>query len=184
MGAGGFVGGKLRVTGWMAFPWVSSCGSSFQRLPPFMSMSIRCHHIFGLLCLHCSLKPQTCDPGRCVYRDKAAPRADTLKYFLPNPTIYSLLNAGFVAAAALQSYFLYIAPTWGVNVNWDTALWGPLYGTAVLGLVYGLVALARFDWSSALDVALRVACWFAELTMWFWDTFVWKFSWSEKTRRA
>lgn len=114
----------------------------------------------------------------------AAPRIRTLKYFLPNPTIYSLLNLGFVAAAVLQSYFLYIAPAWGVNVNWDTALWGPMYGTAFLGLVYGLVALTKFDWSSVVDAVLRVACWFAELTMWFWDTFVWKFSWSEKTRRA
>ncbi|KAG2440066.1 hypothetical protein HXX76_004180 [Chlamydomonas incerta] len=121
---------------------------------------------------------------RLVVLDKAAPHLSTLKYFLPNPTIYSLLNLGFVAAAALQSYFLYIAPTWGVNVNWDTALWGPLYGTAFLGLVYGLVALTRFDWSSAADAMLRVAYWFAELTMWFWDSFVWKFSWSEKTRRA
>ncbi|KAG2454825.1 hypothetical protein HYH02_000657 [Chlamydomonas schloesseri] len=121
---------------------------------------------------------------KLVVMDKVAPLAGTLKYFMPNPTIYSLLNAGFVVAAVLQSFFLYIAPVWGVNVNWDTALWGPLYGTTLLGLVYGLVALTRFDWSSVLDVVLRVACWFAELTMWFWDSFVWKFSWSEKTRRA
>eukprot|EP00198_Chlamydomonas_reinhardtii_P006361 XP_001695697.1 predicted protein [Chlamydomonas reinhardtii] len=128
--------------------------------------------------------PATTLPPAPAHRDMAAPRIRTLKYFLPNPTIYSLLNLGFVAAAVLQSYFLYIAPAWGVNVNWDTALWGPMYGTAFLGLVYGLVALTKFDWSSVVDAVLRVACWFAELTMWFWDTFVWKFSWSEKTRRA
>lgn len=64
------------------------------------------------------------------------------------PAQYTVLNLGFVSAAMLQGAAGLLAASHGVDVNWDGALWGPLYGTALLSLLYGLAAACSFDWGA------------------------------------
>ncbi len=106
------------------------------------------------------------------------------KYFLPSPWLYKALNASLIAAAALQASFLLRAPALGVDVNWDGALWGPLYGTSAVTAVYALIVLLAVDWRSVSDAALRCFMWAGDLVLDFFNTFVWKFEWAERRRRT
>lgn len=101
----------------------------------------------------------------------------------PPPAAFTLLNLSLVAAAGLQAAFVASAPSLGVDVNWDAALWGPLYGTAFASLLYGLAVLFTVDWQAVAGAAWRVYAWFGGLVLSFFDRFVWKYEWAEAPRR-
>lgn len=84
---------------------------------------------------------------------------------------------------ATQAAFVASAPSLGVDVNWDAALWGPLYGTAFASLLYGLAVLFTVDWQAVAGAAWRVYAWFGGLVLSFFDRFVWKYEWAEAPRR-
>ncbi|EFJ48909.1 hypothetical protein VOLCADRAFT_104628 [Volvox carteri f. nagariensis] len=106
------------------------------------------------------------------------------KYYLPGPWTFNALNASFVAAAALQAFFMLRAPGLGVDVNWDGALWGPMYGTCALTMVYALVVLLTFDWRSFSDFVMGFFVWAGNMVLDFFNAFVWKFDWAERRRRV
>lgn len=70
------------------------------------------------------------------------------RFVVQLPTQYTTLNLGIVLSALMQGAAVLLASSHGVNVNWDGALWGPLYGTAFLSLVYGIAAARSYDWGS------------------------------------
>ncbi|GLI59530.1 hypothetical protein VaNZ11_001422 [Volvox africanus] len=106
------------------------------------------------------------------------------KYYLPGPWTYNILNASFIAAAALQAFFVLRAPGLGVDVNWDGALWGPVYFSCALTLLYGATVLLTFDWRSFSDTLLRFFVWAGDMVLDFFNAFVWKFEWAERRRRV
>ncbi|GIL77158.1 hypothetical protein Vretifemale_6576 [Volvox reticuliferus] len=106
------------------------------------------------------------------------------KYYLPGPWTYNILNASFVAAAAVQAFFVLRAPGLGVDVNWDGALWGPMYFSCALTLLYAAAVLLTFDWRSFSDTVLRFFVWSGDMVLSFFNAFVWKFEWAERRRRV
>ncbi|GLC60261.1 hypothetical protein PLESTB_001591900 [Pleodorina starrii] len=106
------------------------------------------------------------------------------KYYLPDPWTFNTLNASFVAAAALQAFFVFSAPGLGVDVNWDGALWGPMYGTCALTALYALAVLLVFDWRSVAEMVLRFFIWAGDMVLGFFNAFVWRFDWAERRKRV
>ncbi|KAG2491462.1 hypothetical protein HYH03_010248 [Edaphochlamys debaryana] len=118
-----------------------------------------------------------------ILRNTLIERDPLSKYYLPRPDTFTLLHLSFVLAAALTAYVTLQAPGLGVDVNMDGALWGPLYGTWATGLLYGIVALTKFDWTSVSNAVLGVFVWLGALVLTFFNTFVWKFEWANKVKR-
>ncbi|KXZ46832.1 hypothetical protein GPECTOR_40g566 [Gonium pectorale] len=105
------------------------------------------------------------------------------KYYMAHPATLIHLNIFFLAAAGLQAAFVAGAPAAGINVNWDAALWGPLYGTWVLPLLYGAAVLLTIDWLAVGQAIYGAVAWVGDGVLAFFNSFVWKFDWAENSRR-
>lgn len=68
------------------------------------------------------------------------------KLFRPEPQRFGTLNLGMLLATAIQTYILVACPGWGVDVNTDGALWGPLFLSTLAQAVYVVATIAVIDW--------------------------------------
>ncbi|KAL6755498.1 hypothetical protein V8C86DRAFT_2675953 [Haematococcus lacustris] len=100
----------------------------------------------------------------------------------PKPDRFNILSwvSGLLSPALHAGLLLALAPTHGVDLSGDGALFGPLIWTSMVSLVYALVLLVRLDWARVVGVLM--SAWLALLTLLasFFQTFFIKMEWAEE----